>query len=77
MSIWSDIQDRSDGSVVRKEDEIQKNLWCNAGKYFNISSDLIKRDINELLKQNIQLSDEIADLRRELNKFEWDLKYKL
>ena len=62
MSIWADIQDRSEGIKVRKEDKLidVENSWG-----IDVSIDILK-------KQQIKLRDEISQLQRELASFKWD-----
>lgn len=67
MSIWADIQDRSEGTKVRKEDEsnfYEPNSWG-----IDISIDILKR-------QEARLQDEISELRKELASYKWDKKIK-
>jgi len=30
MSLWADLEDRSSGDVIRKEDQVNENLWENS-----------------------------------------------
>ncbi len=63
MSIWSDIQDRSAGEAIRKEDENIVNM-----DYASLYPRLILS--NDLKNARITLNE----LTKELNKLRWELR---
>lgn len=72
MSIWTDMEKRSSGELLRKEDEVKKeeeNSWNITSKWeWGIVGDEIQR----LKKEQVKLSKSLTDLRRELDKFQWN-----
>lgn len=72
MSIWTDMQKRSSGELLRREDEVKKeeeNSWEVTSKWeWGIVGDEIQR----LKKEQVKLSKNLSDLRRELDKFQWN-----
>lgn len=63
MSIWSDIQDRSAGEAIRKEDENIVNMdYASLYPRLILSNDL----------KNAQIT--LNELTKELNKLRWELR---
>ncbi len=72
MSIWTDMQKRSSGELLRKEDEVKKdeeNAWQESSKW---RLDIVGDEIQRLKKEQVKLSKNLSDLRRELDKFQWN-----
>ena len=65
MSIWSDIQDRSAGETVRKEDDVKENLW-----QWDYPS------IEDIHKEYIRQSNEVKDLSSRLKELSRSLRTK-
>ena len=64
MSIWSDIEDRSTGEAIRKEDEKFVNM-----DYASLYPRLILSDTG---LKNTQIT--LSELTKELNKLRWELR---
>lgn len=66
------MEKRSSGELLRKEDEVKKeeeNSWNITSKWeWGIVGDEIQR----LKKEQVKLSKSLTDLRRELDKFQWN-----
>lgn len=76
MSIWTDMQKRSSGELYRREDEVKKeeeNAWQESS--YDTSKwrlDIVGDEIQRLKKEQVKLSKNLSDLRRELDKFQWN-----
>ena len=61
MSIWSDIQDRSSGEIIRKEDEIlTKEQLVEALKRITEqhgNSDVLSGELIEVMKKIVEKND--------------------
>ena len=72
MSIWTDMQKRSSGELLRREDEVKKeeeNSWQDTSKW---EWGIVGNEIQRLKKEQVKLSKSLTDLRRELDKFQWN-----
>lgn len=75
MSIWTDMEKRSSGELLRKEDEVKKeeeNSWQESYDTSKWRLDIVGDEIQRLKKEQVKLSKSLTDLRRELDKFQWN-----
>lgn len=75
MSIWTDMQKRSSGELFRREDEVkeEENAWQEES--YDTSKwqwGIVGDEIQRLKKEQVKLSKNLSDLRRELDKFQWN-----
>ena len=71
MSIWNDIRRRGISSEQKKEDQKpnEENLWGSMSP-----TDILKQQQKMIKQQQISLEDKMAELRRELKKFRWNME---
>jgi hypothetical protein len=69
------MEERSLGIQKRQEDLIPKEKE-NSWDIFVDPKAIIWDDINDMKKQNIALRKQLEDLRKQLDKYTWDVKYK-